>query len=223
MPEPTSMILLGGGLCGMTVRLAKRCFEQTKRIADILLSLLFLTVLSPAAIAIAIAIKANSPGPIIFNQIRVGKHGKLFSMYKFRSMLNDTEKSSETTFTGIDNDPRITSIGKFIRRTHLDEIPQFFNVIKGDMSIIGPRPERPHYIDSIKRELPDYQLRLSIRPGITGLAQISLKYDESIDDVRRKLHYDLKYIKGVQNKCWSNEFRIMFQTFLLVITGKIIR
>ena len=110
-----------------------------------------------------------------------------------------------------------------MRRTHMDEIPQFINVIKGDMSIIGPRPEAPNFADEHSRELPEYQQRLSIRPGITGLAQVSDEYDESKDAIRRKLQYDLQYIKGVQNKCWRNEFRILFHTIILLVTGKIMR
>lgn len=223
MPEPTSMILLGGGMLGMILRLAKRCFEEMKRVSDVVLSIIFLIILLPAVIVIAVAVKCSSPGPVFFKPIRVGKAGKLFTMYKFRSMTDEGRRRSKSSADDIDTDPRITPIGRFLRNTHLDEIPQFFNVIKGDMSIIGPRPEQPHYVDRVSKELPDYQKRLSIRPGITGLAQVNHKYDETIDDVKRKLQYDLQYIQGVQDKCWANEFRIMFHTMLLLISGKIIR
>ncbi len=215
MPEPTSIILLGGGLLGALIRLAKRSFEEAKRIMDIVLSILFLFILSPAVLIIALLVKVTSPGPVLVKQTRVGKGGKLFTMYNFRSIQND--------ISGIENDPKITCIGHFLRQTHLDEVPQFINVIKGEMSIIGPRPETPNFVDEHSRELPEYQQLLSIRPGITGLAQVSDQHDESKDAIRRKLQYDLQYIKGVQDKCWGNEFRILFHTIVLLITGKIIR
>ncbi len=219
MPEPTSMILLGGGLMGMLFRFTKKCFEQTKRLFDIILSILFILILTPLCVFLAILVKVSSPGPIIFSQIRVGKGGRLFTMYKFRSMRFDAEKHTGPVWAKT-NDPRVTKLGNFMRKTHLDEIPQFINVIKGDMSIIGPRPERPHFVNQLKNELPEYQKRLTVRPGITGLAQVKHRYDESIDDVKHKLHYDLEYIKSLQEKSWINEFKIMFGTLILMITGK---
>ena len=222
MPEPTSVILLGGSMVGMVFRLAKKCFQEMKRLFDIILSSIFLILLSPFLLIVIAVIKLTSSGPVIFSQVRVGKNGKLFTMYKFRSMNQYAEKDTGPVWAQND-DPRITPIGSFLRRTHIDEIPQFFNVIKGDMSIIGPRPERPHFVDKLKEELPDYQNRLQIRPGITGLAQVSHRYDQSIEDVQKKLHYDLQYINGLEKKSWRNEFSIILNTFTLMLTGKIIR
>jgi len=222
MPEPTSIILLGGSVMGMVLRLAKKCFQEMKRLFDIILSVIFLALLSPVLCVFVLIIKLTSSGTVLFSQVRVGKNGKLFTMYKFRSMNQYAEKETGPVWAKSD-DPRITPIGKFLRQTHIDEIPQFFNVIKGDMSIIGPRPERPHFVDKFKHELPDYQNRLQIRPGITGLAQVSHRYDQSIEDVQKKLHYDLQYINGVENKSWRNEFNIMLNTVTLMVTGKILR
>jgi len=219
MPEPASMILLGGGLMGMLFRFTKKCFQQTKRILDIFLSCVFILILAPLCIILAVLIKVSSNGPVFFSQTRVGKEGRLFTMYKFRSMRLDAESISGPVWAKSD-DPRVTGIGKFMRKTHLDEIPQFLNVLKGDMSIIGPRPERPHFVDKLKSEIPEYQKRLAVLPGITGLAQVKYKYDESVDDVKNKLQYDLEYIKSLQEKSWINEFKIMFGTLILMITGK---
>lgn len=222
MPEPTSLVLLGGGLVGMFLRVAKKCFKEFKRVIDILFSIIFLIVLSPVWIIILIGTKLSSRGPVIFSQIRVGKGGELFTMYKFRSMRLDAEKQTGPVWAQ-KNDPRVTAFGSFLRKTHLDEIPQFINVIKGDMSIVGPRPERPHFVDKLQEEIPDYQKRLQIRPGITGLAQVSHKYDETIEDVRIKLHYDLEYIEHHHHKSWANEFKIMFNTIITIFTGKTIK
>lgn len=222
MPEPASIILLSGSVIGMLFRLAKKCFQEIKRLFDITLSVIFLVLLSPFLFIIILIIKLTSSGQVFFSQVRVGKNGKLFTMYKFRTMNQHAEKDTGPVWAQYD-DPRITPVGNFLRRTHIDEIPQFINVIKGDMSIIGPRPERPHFVDKFKRELPYYQERLQVRPGITGLAQVSHRYDQSIKDVQKKLSYDLQYINGVNNKSWRNEFSIILNTLTLMVTGKIIR
>lgn len=222
MPEPTSMILLGGGIIGMMLRFARVCFEQLKRILDVVLSVVILILFIPLFLLFVICIKISSPGPVLFYQVRVGKDGKLFTMYKFRTMNIKAEISTGPVWAKYD-DPRVFPIGSFLRRTHLDEMPQFFNVIKGDMSIIGPRPERPHFVDEIKKTLPDYQKRLAVRPGITGLAQVSHRADSDMDDVRKKLGYDLEYISSMKRKSWFSELRIMFHTLIIVVTGKKIK
>jgi len=219
MPEPTSMILLGGGIIGMLFRFTKACFEQLKRMLDVILSMTILIIFTPLFLLFAMCIKISSSGPVIFSQVRVGKDDKVFTMYKLRTMDAKAEKDTGPIWSRYD-DPRAFPVGTFLRKTHLDEMPQFFNVIKGDMSIIGPRPERPHFVDNFKKALPDYQKRLAVRPGITGLAQISHKADSSMDDVRKKLGYDLEYISRVKKKSWFNELRIMFNTLVIVMTGK---
>ncbi len=222
MPEPTSMILLGGGIIGMMLRFARVCFEQLKRLLDVILSVVILILFIPLFLLFVICIKISSPGPVLFYQVRVGKDGKLFTMYKFRTMNIKAEKSTGPVWAKYD-DPRVFPIGLFLRRTHLDEMPQFVNVIKGDMSIIGPRPERPYFVDKIKKTLPDYQKRLAVRPGITGLAQVSHRADSDMNDVRKKLGYDLEYIGSMKRKSWFNELRIMFHTLIVVMTGKKIK
>jgi lipopolysaccharide/colanic/teichoic acid biosynthesis glycosyltransferase len=215
-PEPGTLILLLSGLCGMIVRFAQRSFKQFKRLMDILLSCLGLTITLPLLGFCAALIKITSKGPVIYRQVRVGQNGELFSIYKLRSMCIDAEKDTGAMWARI-NDPRVTPIGKFLRKSHIDEIPQLINVIKGDMSIVGPRPERPEMVRDLKVLIRDYEKRLQVKPGITGLAQIYHKYDESITDVRKKIKYDLLYIKKM---CWLLEIKTIAQTFIVAVTGK---
>ncbi|MGL5006719.1 MAG: sugar transferase [Plesiomonas sp.] len=168
-----------------------------KRMMDIIGALFGILLTLPLWPLIAIAIKLESKGPIFFKQQRVGRifpdHVELFYMIKFRSMRQDAEATSGAVWA-TKNDPRITRIGHFLRKTRLDELPQFINVIRGDMSLIGPRPERPHFCNTLEDAIPFYVERTyGIAPGITGLAQVNQGYDESLDDVRSKLAYDLAY------------------------------
>ena len=183
---------------------------------DISLSTVGLIVSAPFFIISAILIKLDSPGAVIYRQRRVGKNGKIFMIYKLRSMRIDAEKNTGAVWAK-KNDPRVTLIGRLLRKTHIDEIPQLINVIKGDMSIVGPRPERPEMVRDFKKLISDYEKRLIVKPGITGLAQVKHKYDETIVDVKKKVKYDLLYIK---RKCLWTDLGIMFQTFGVVITGK---
>jgi lipopolysaccharide/colanic/teichoic acid biosynthesis glycosyltransferase len=155
-----------------------------------------------------IVIKLTSPGPVFYTQERVGKDDRLFKIIKFRTMCVNAESQDGPVWAKKD-DKRITTFGKFLRRTHIDELPQLINVIKGDMSIVGPRPERPFFVSKFKDNIPGYAKRLSIKPGITGLAQCYHKYDETIRDVQKKLRYDILYIKRM---CWSLDLRIVWQT-----------
>ena len=189
---------------------------QVKRYIDIVLSSLVLVVGSPAWLMLAAIIRATSPGPAIYNQERVGQNGKKFIMHKFRSMYQDAEKRSGPQWAS-EKDPRITSVGRFIRKTRLDEIPQFFNVLKGEMSFVGPRPEREFFIEQLKTEIPWYMRRLKMKPGVTGWAQIKHKYDSSIEDVKQKVVYDLYYF---ENMSLMLDLKIMIRTFLVVLTGK---
>jgi exopolysaccharide biosynthesis polyprenyl glycosylphosphotransferase len=190
--------------------------ESAKRLMDIVVSILILTLSAPLWIFVAIAIKLNSPGPLVYSQDRVGKEGKLFKMHKFRSMFRDAEAKTGPVWA-TSNDPRVTSVGRFLRKTRLDEIPQFMDVLRGDMSLVGPRPERPHFVEHLAKEIPLYKRRLSVKPGITGWAQIKQGYDTSIDDVRSKVRYDLFYI---ENMSFRMDIKILLMTFYTMIAGK---
>lgn len=167
----------------------------------------------PVMLAAAAAIKLTSPGPILYRQRRVGMNGVPFVLYKFRSMLADAESSSGAVWAQED-DPRITPVGRWLRRLRLDELPQLLNVLKGEMSIVGPRPERPEFVRTLEEQIPFYRQRHSVRPGITGWAQVNHKYGNSLEDAVIKLEYDLYYIK---NLTVSLDFVIMFQTVKIML------
>lgn len=187
-----------------------------KRLIDVIISLFVLMVLSPFLLITAILIKVSSKGPIFYTQKRLGKAGRVFKVIKFRSMVHNAESESGPTWADRD-DPRVTAIGRFMRRIRLDEVPQFINVLKNDMSIVGPRPERPFFVEQLKKEIPYYSRRLLVKPGITGWAQVKHTYDSSIEDVKTKLQYDFYYI---ENLSLSLDFRIMINTILVVFTMK---
>ncbi len=171
----------------------KKNFERIKRVFDICLSSIFIILSLPFCVLIVILIKLTSPGPVIFKQTRLGKNNKEFNFYKFRTMRINNNNQAPTE----KNDPRITKIGKFFRKSRLDEIPQLFNVLKGDMSFVGPRPERPELIKELSNNIPFYNIRSLVKPGITGWDQISGEYHSpSIEDTYKKLQYDLFYIKN---------------------------
>ncbi|MDG5815047.1 sugar transferase [Chitinispirillales bacterium ANBcel5] len=189
---------------------------QIKRLIDMLISLSVLVIGAPLWSLLAIIIRLTSPGSPIYSQTRVGQNGKNYTMYKFRSMYIDAEKRSGPQWAS-ENDPRITPVGRFIRKTRLDEIPQFFNVLKGEMSLVGPRPERPVFVEQLKREIPWYIRRIKMKPGITGWAQVKHKYDASIEDVKEKVIHDLYYF---ENMSLSLDIKILLRTILVVLTGK---
>lgn len=181
-----------------------------KRVFDILFSIIAIVLVSPLLISIALGVKLTSPGPILFKQERVGLNRRKFHMYKFRSMKHMPESISNTQWT-TENDPRKTRFGSFIRKTSLDELPQFFNVLKGDMSVVGPRPERPFFVDQFKEDIPKYMVKHQIRPGITGWAQVcGLRGDTSISD---RIKHDIYYIEN-----WTLSFDIVI-IFKTVING----
>jgi len=190
--------------------------SKMKRLTDIFISLILLVITSPVTVIISILIKLDSHGPILYKQKRSGLNGKEFNMVKFRSMRSDAEKLSGPIWSQ-KNDPRITKIGKFIRKVRIDEIPQMINVLKGEMSLVGPRPERPFFVEKLAEEIPLYKKRLKVRPGVTGWAQVKHKYDESIEDVKTKLRYDLFYI---ENMSLRMDFKILFRTIFVVLFGK---
>lgn len=187
-------------------------FNVAKRIFDVLVSLVISPILIIIIIIAAIFIKLDSDGPAFYFQERLGRHSKKFNIYKLRSMKVDAESGTGSVWAEKD-DPRITKVGKVIRKYRIDELPQFMNVIKGDMSIIGPRPEREDLTEEFVKTIPDFKRRLVVKPGITGLAQISGGYDISPKD---KLYYDIKYI---ENLSAVNEIRILLGTVKVILTG----
>jgi lipopolysaccharide/colanic/teichoic acid biosynthesis glycosyltransferase len=162
-----------------------------------------------------ILIKLDTKGPALYKQVRVGRKGEEFIMLKFRSMFANAEEYGPE-WSG-ENDERITRVGRLIRRIYLDEIPQMINVLKNEMSLIGPRPERPFFVEQLKKEIPYYYKRLTVKPGITGWAQIKHKYDESLEDVKTKLQYDFYYIENMSLKL---DFKIMINTIIVILLMK---
>jgi exopolysaccharide biosynthesis polyprenyl glycosylphosphotransferase len=214
-PEPSSLVLFGSGILSMIIGFFRRTYNAAKRLMDITTSVIALIVLSPLCLIVAVLIKLTSRGPIFYTQIRAGKDWKNFEIYKFRTMKVDAEKSTGPVWAK-HKDNRITPIGRFLRKSRIDEIPQFVNVLKGDMSVIGPRPERPVFVDELKTQISDYPKRLTVKPGITGLAQVYHRYDKTIADVRKKVKYDLLYIKKM---CFLTDLGIILRTFRVVVTG----
>ena len=188
-----------------------------RRIFDILVSLTLLILLFPLFIIVAIAIKLESEGPIFYSQQRLGKDGRIFAVHKFRSMVQDAEKRTGPALA-TKHDPRVTKVGRFMRKTRIDELPQLLNVLKGDMSFIGPRPERPFFANQFKKQIPFYMARLRTKPGITGLAQVTVGYDETIEDVKEKIKKDIEYIEN-KNSLLLN-LKILLKTVLVVLRGE---
>ena len=221
--------------------------QRAKRALDLFCAVGMLVLLAPVMLLVALAVRLTSPGPILFRQIRTGLNlrvsrdrradrfdaagderrqksndrrqatcfGRPFVLYKFRTMRIDAEKNGAQFATK--GDPRVTSIGRFLRKSRLDELPQLWNVLRGEMSLVGPRPERPEFIESLSQEVPNYLLRLGIKPGLTGLAQVLNGYDNDIAGFRRKVALDLLYL---QNCCVVNDVKILFRTVSVVLTGK---
>jgi exopolysaccharide biosynthesis polyprenyl glycosylphosphotransferase len=187
-----------------------------KRIIDISLSLFVLCLLSPILLLLIVLIKLTSKGPIFYTQKRLGKYEEIFKIIKFRTMVQSVDTETSSIWDEIDNS-KVTPIGRFMRKTRLDEIPQFINVLRNDMSIVGPRSERPFFVEQIKKEIPYYSRKFTVKPGITGWAQVKHSFNTSIDDVKTKLQYDFYYI---ENMSISLDFRIMFNTLLVVFTMK---
>ncbi len=187
-----------------------------KRIIDLSCGAIGLLVSLPLMLLVAVAIRLESRGPIIFRQIRVGKGGKTFELLKFRSMRQDAELGTGAQWAQI-NDPRATRLGKYLRKSRLDELPQFINVIRGEMSFVGPRPERPVFVDQLRQKISYYDERHSVRPGLTGWAQVQYSYGASEEDAARKLEYDLFYLK---NMSIFFDCAIVLQTIRSVITGR---
>jgi sugar transferase (PEP-CTERM system associated) len=187
-----------------------------KRVFDIAASLTLLAINAPVMLLAAIAIKLETPGPVIYRQQRVGAGGRVFEILKFRSMRADAEGDGQPRWAAADDD-RITRVGRFIRRTRIDELPQLFNVLAGDMSLVGPRPERPYFVEQLTGQIPFYGLRHSVKPGVTGWAQVRYTYGATVEDSVRKLQYELYYVK---NHSLLLDLLILVETIGVVLLGK---
>jgi exopolysaccharide biosynthesis polyprenyl glycosylphosphotransferase len=185
-----------------------------KRVVDISASAVALLILAPVYLILAIGVKFSSPGPIFFWQERIGKHGRPFRIVKFRSMYADAERNGPQLSSA--SDTRITSFGRWMRKTRMDELPQFWNVLKGDMSLVGPRPERQHFIDAITEVAPHYRHLHKVRPGITSWGQVKFGYAENVQQMVRRLKYDILYI---ENMSLAMDLKIMAYTVLIILKG----
>jgi sugar transferase (PEP-CTERM system associated) len=212
---PIESLRLGTLLFSSGFRLS-RFLVFYKRLASILVATLGLLLSLPLLPFVALAIKLSSPGRLIYHQKRVGRNDAIFYCHKFRTMRADAEADTGPTWAS-DEDPRITRVGHFLRTTRLDEVPQLWNVLKGDMSLVGPRPERPEFIESLKQQIPYYNLRHTVRPGLTGWAQIRYKYGSSVDDAKEKLRYDLFYIKHMSP---GLDALVFFDTVKTILLGR---
>ncbi|MFC1806637.1 sugar transferase [Planctomycetota bacterium] len=208
MPEPATILVLGSGAGALYLRFFRKRYAEFKRAIDILFALPGVIIAAPIIAALAVLVKLTSKGPAFYRQERVGRDGRVFKIVKLRTMVADAESKTGPVWASAD-DPRETPLGRILRRTHLDELPQLWNVLKGDMSLIGPRPERPVFVEKFKREIPQYTDRLAVRPGITGWAQVNHVYDQSVDDVRRKVAFDCEYIRQMG---WGIDIKIMLAT-----------
>lgn len=188
---------------------------SVKRLMDIVLSLLAMIILSPVFLVTAIIVKCTSPGPIFYAQERIGYRGKPFKMHKFRSMYVDAEAAGPALSS--DEDPRVTPFGRIMRKFRLDEIPQFYNVLKGTMSLVGPRPERQYFIDKIVERAPEYLLLQKVKPGITSWGQVKYGYAENVDEMIERLRYDLLYL---ENMSIATDIKILLYTVLIIFQGR---
>ncbi len=186
-----------------------------KRVLDFVLAAVGLVLLFPVMVIVAILIKLDSPGPVFYRQMRVGLRGQPYMIWKFRSMSKDAEKSGAKW--AAEGDPRVSRVGRFLRKWRLDEIPQLINVMKGEMSLVGPRPERPVFVQDLRNSIPYYDLRHTVRPGLTGWAQTQFRYGASAEDSHTKLQYDLYYLK---NLSLGLDARIMLETIKVVVCGQ---
>jgi len=187
-----------------------------KRVCDVVAAFLGLILSLPFLFIVPVLIKLDSKGPVLLKQKRIGEGEKVFTLYKFRTMVDGAEKNTGPVWTQ-ENDNRITRLGKFLRKSRLDEIPQLFNVLRGDMSFIGPRPERPFFVESLKKQIPFYSERHCVKPGITGWAQVRYEYGDSIEDAVEKLRYDLYYIKHLS---FALDLLIILDTARVIFFGR---
>jgi sugar transferase (PEP-CTERM system associated) len=195
---------------------ARKLTRAAKRGVDMVLAIAGMVLAAPLMALTAIAVRLDTPGPVVYAQERVGEHGRTFMVYKFRSMLADAERGG-TPIWARDKDDRVTRVGRIIRLTRLDEIPQLWNVLRGDMSFVGPRPERPFFVEQLAEAIPFYRQRHAVKPGVTGWAQVRYRYGASIEDAREKLRYDLYYIKHMSI---IFDLTIVFDTVKVILLRK---
>lgn len=198
---------------GFRITLLKR---GVKRLFDIIFAAAGLVVAAPLLPLLALAVRLDSPGPVLFRQIRVGQEERHFALYKFRTMRSDAERATGAVWAQKD-DPRVTRLGRFLRKSRLDELPQLYNVLRGDMAVVGPRPERPEFVERLKRIIPYYSERHTIKPGVTGWAQVKYPYGASVEDAIEKLRYDLFYLKHLS---FSLDLLIILETIKVVLFGR---
>jgi len=191
----------------------RRWYVRCKTVVEFAAALILLVLAAPVILIAGLLVKLTSRGPVFYTQRRVGRHGRMFTIYKIRTMVHDCESLTGPRWA-IPGDPRVIRVGQFLRRTHLDELPQLVNVLCGEMSLIGPRPERPEFLPALERALPRYPCRLNVRPGVTGLAQVMLDPDTDLNSVRRKLAHDLHYVEHLS--FWL-DLRILIRTALKTI------
>jgi sugar transferase (PEP-CTERM system associated) len=206
--KPSCLIFSDGFCPSRGTRIVKRAFDLIVALAGIVLA-------APLMLLTAIAVRLDSPGPILYRQDRVGENGRIFTLSKFRSMRADAE--SGTPIWAKDKDDRVTRVGRFIRLARLDELPQLWNVLRGDMSFVGPRPERPFFVEQLAAAIPFYMERHAVKPGVTGWAQVKYRYGSSIEDATEKLRYDLYYIKHLSIVF---DLTIMIDTVKVILSGK---
>ncbi len=204
MPEPLTMVMVAAGGGSLLLEVARRQFRVAKRALDIAGAAVALIVFSPLIGLCAVMIRLADPaGPGIYRQTRVGLNGRLITIYKLRTMYADAEAHGQPVRAS-EADTRVIPIARWMRRSHMDELPQLVNILCGEMSLVGPRPERPEFTLELARHFPEFERRLSVKPGLTGLAQIKNGYDTDMDSIRRKLEYDLEYIRemGLGQELW---------------------
>jgi len=187
-----------------------------KRLFDVLCASFLIVLAAPVMVLAAIAIKLDSRGPVFYRQERVGLNGSTFQVAKFRSMRQDAEKDGQPRWASVQDD-RVTRVGNFMRRMRIDELPQLFNVLSGAMSLVGPRPERPYFVEQLTEQIPFFAVRQSVKPGVTGWAQVRYQYGATVEDSIEKLQYDLYYVK---NHTLFLDILILFETVAVVLTGK---
>ena len=186
-----------------------------KRLFDIVASLVLIVIVSPVLVAVAVMIKLDSEGSVFYRQERVTQYGRHFRIYKFRTMVQDADRIGSHVTVG--NDPRITRVGAKIRSRRIDELPQLINVLRGEMSFVGPRPERPYFVEKLNQQVPYYDIRHYVKPGITGWAQVRMDYGASVEEAMEKLEYDLFYVK---NHSLFLDFMVLIETIQVVLRKK---
>ena len=210
MPEPVTLAIVGAGSTLVGFELARRQFRIAKELIDLIGGFVALVLFAPVMVICAAIIKISDPaGPILYRQVRVGLNGRLFTIYKLRTMYVDSEKAGRAVRAGKD-DPRVIPWCKWMRKSHVDELPQLVNILRGEMSLVGPRPERPELFEELSQAMPDFERRLAVKPGLTGLAQIYNGYDTDIETVKRKLAMDLEYIEKMS---LGLEIKLLLATF----------